>query len=215
MNRYGDNKISMSWYEQRVLPYLLNLACGIRSVRRQREKIVPLAYGRVLEVGIGTGLNIPHYNKSRVSKITGVDPALRLHQLVRRRIDRTGLNVELIGQFAEKLPLDDASFDSILITYTLCSIADPVAALREMRRVLVPGGKLFFCEHGSAPDDAVRRWQARLQPLWSRISGGCHLNRDIPILLQQAGFKVLSIESMYLKGPRLFTYNYRGEAVAL
>jgi ubiquinone/menaquinone biosynthesis C-methylase UbiE len=203
-----------NWYDRHILPYVIDLACGLKVIRKQREKVVPKAHGRVLEIGIGTGLNMAHYDKSRVAAIVGVDPALRMHRLARKRIARAGLNVELVGLDAEKLPIEDRSFDSVLCTYTLCTIPDPVAALKEMRRVLKPGGKLYFCEHGRAPDESVRRWQERLQPLWGRIAGGCHLGRDIPALLKEGGFVVPGMETMYLPGPRPMTFNYWGEAQA-
>lgn len=203
------------WYERHVLPYLLDWACGIKPVRRQRRKVVPLARGRVLEIGIGTGLNLPHYNRAKVESITGLDPGLQMHRLARRRMIRAGLPVELVGLSAEKIPFDDASFDTVVVTYSLCTIPDPVAALREMKRVLKPAGKLVFCEHGAAPDAAVRRWQDRLTPMWSKIAGGCHLNRDIPALLREAGFRCDDLETLYLPGPRPLTYNYWGTAQAV
>lgn len=201
-----------NWYDRHVLPYLLDLACGVEPVRRQREKVVPLAVGRVLEVGIGTGLNMPHYDRSKVTKIIGLDPALQMHRLALKRIARARLDVELVGLSAEKIPFDDASFNSVLVTYTLCTISDPIAALKEMHRVLTPGGRLLFCEHGRAPDEGVRRWQNRLTPYWKKIAGGCHLNRDVPALLIEAGFKCKRMKAMYLPGPRPLTYNYWGEA---
>jgi ubiquinone/menaquinone biosynthesis C-methylase UbiE len=203
-----------NWYDRHILPWLLDVLCGLAAIARQRQRLVPLARGRVLEIGIGTGLNMPFYDADRVSSIVGVDPALRMHRLARSRILRAGLKVELVGLSAEKLPLPDASFDTVLVTYTLCSIPDPVSALKEMRRVLAPGGQLLFCEHGRAPDEAVRRWQARLQPAWQCMAGGCQLGRDIPALLEQAGFVVRQMDARYLKGPRPLTYNFRGEAVA-
>jgi ubiquinone/menaquinone biosynthesis C-methylase UbiE len=204
-----------NWYDRHILPYLIDLACGLKAVNKQRAKVVPHAQGRVLEIGIGTGLNIPHYDKTRVHGIVGVDPALRMHRLAQKRIARAGLPVELIGLEAEKLPIADRSFDSIVCTYTLCTIPDPVAALKEMRRVLKPGGKLIFCEHGRAPEESVQRWQDRLQPLWGRLAGGCHLGRDIPALLQAGGFAAPAMERGYIKGPRPMTYNYWGEAEAV
>jgi ubiquinone/menaquinone biosynthesis C-methylase UbiE len=204
-----------NWYERHVLPYLLDFVCGIRAVRRQRQKVVPLARGRVLEIGIGTGLNLEHYDKARVAHIVGLDPGLEMHPLAQKRLKHAGLAVELVGLSAEKIPYDDAAFDSVLVTYSLCTIPDPVAALKEMRRVLKPGGQLIFCEHGLAPDASVRRWQNRLTPTWSKLAGGCHLNRDIPDLLRQAGFQSPDIQTMYLPGPRPLTYNYWGTAVAV
>jgi ubiquinone/menaquinone biosynthesis C-methylase UbiE len=201
-----------SWYERHVLPYLIDVACGIKPVRLQRHKVVPLAQGHVLEIGIGTGLNLEHYDKAKIKKIVGLDPGLEMHRLARKRVERTGLPVELVGLSAEKIPFEAGTFDTVVVTYSLCTIPDPVAALKEMRRVLKPGRKLIFCEHGLAPDESVRRWQHRLTPLWSRLGGGCHLNRDIPALLREAGFRSTDMETMYLPGPRPLTYNYWGTA---
>lgn len=202
------------WYDRHVLPYLIDFACGIKPVRRQRRKVVPRAYGRVLEIGIGTGLNLEHYDKARVGKLVGLDPSPEMHRLARKRMARTGLDVELVTLSAEQIPFEPGSFDTVLVTYSLCTIPDPVAALREMRRVLKPGGLLVFCEHGRAPDASVRRWQDRLTPTWSKFAGGCHLNRDIPALLAQGGFRCDDLETMYLPGPRPLTFNYWGTARA-
>jgi ubiquinone/menaquinone biosynthesis C-methylase UbiE len=201
-------------YEQNLLPYLVDWFCGVDAVSRQRDKVVPLARGRVLEIGIGTGLNLPHYDKSKIEKVIGLDPGAELHGLARRRVAATGVPVELVSLSAERIPFDEASFDTVLVTYSLCTIPDPVAALKEMRRVLKPGGVLVYCEHGLAPDAAVRRWQDRLTPLWSTLAGGCHLNRDIPALLREAGFRLTDQQSMYLPGPRPLMFNYWGTAVA-
>jgi ubiquinone/menaquinone biosynthesis C-methylase UbiE len=203
-----------SLYERLILPYLLDLACGIEPVSRQRQKVVPLAQGRVLEIGIGTGLNLEHYDQNKVKNLVGMDPGLQMHRLAAKRAKKARLAVELVGLSAEKIPYQDGSFDTVLVTYTLCTIPDPVAALKEMRRVLKPGGQLIFCEHGLAPDASVRRWQDRLTPLWSKVAGGCHLNRDIPKLLHEAGFRSADTQAMYLPGPRPLTYNYWGTAVA-
>jgi len=203
-----------NWYERHVLPWLVDIACSVQPVWRQRQKVVPLAQGRVLEIGIGTGLNLEHYDQARIEKIVGLDPGLEMHPKARRRSRLAGLEVELVGLSAERIPYDDRSFDTVLVTYALCTIADPLAALKEMRRVLKPGGRLVFCEHGLAPDASVRRWQARLTPLWARVAGGCHLDRDIPGLLKAAGFRSVDIEQMYLPGPRPLTCNYWGTAVA-
>lgn len=205
--------MSSNWYERHILPRALDFACGLPLISQQRELVVPRARGRVLEVGIGTGLNLRHYDKSRVTQIVGLDPALELHPLARERSAQAGLAVELLGLSAEKIALPDASFDTVLLTYTLCTIPDPLAALQEMRRVLAPGGQLLYCEHGRAPDAAVRRWQERLQPLWGRIAGGCHLGRDIAALLQAAGFSLPDLQTRYLPGPRPFTYHYWGVAL--
>ncbi|MFZ3126418.1 MAG: methyltransferase domain-containing protein [Rhodoferax sp.] len=205
--------MSANWYERHILPSALDYACGLPMIGRQRQLVVPLAQGRVLEVGIGTGLNMPYYDKRRVTRITGLDPALQLHPLARERIAQAGLDVELVGLSAEQIPRPDASFDTVLVTYTLCTIADPVAALREMRRVLAPGGRLLYCEHGRAPDASVRRWQERLQPLWGKLAGGCHLGRDMAALLQETGFALDDAHTRYLPGPRPFTFHYWGVAL--
>lgn len=206
--------MSSTWYDRHILPVALDFACGLPMVGRQRQLIVPLAQGRVLEVGIGTGLNMRYYDKNRVTKIVGLDPALELHPLARERIAQAGLEVELLGLSAESIPLPDASFDTVLMTYTLCTIPDPLAALREMRRVLAPGGQLLYCEHGRAPDASVQRWQERLQPLWGKLAGGCHLGRDIAALLRAAGFQLPDLHTGYLPGPRPMTFHYWGVARA-
>ena len=206
--------MSSNWYERHILPKALDFACGMPMIGRMRQLVVPQAQGRVLEVGIGTGLNMRYYDKTRVTHITGLDPALQLHPLAQERIAQAGLPVDLVGLSAEKIPLPDASFDTVLITYTLCTIPDANAALLEMRRVLAPTGKLLFCEHGRAPDASVQRWQERLQPVWGSLAGGCHLGRNIPELLNAAGFTLNNPQTRYLPGPRPFTFHYWGEALA-
>ena len=201
-----------NWYERHILPKALDLACGMPMISRMRQLVVPHARGRVLEVGIGTGLNMRWYDKNQVTRITGLDPSLQLQTLARERISQVGLPVDLIGLSAEKIPLPDASFDTVLITYTLCTIPDALAALREMHRVLAPTGKLLFCEHGRAPDASVQRWQDRLQPVWGPLAGGCHLGRDIPALITGAGFILTNPQTRYLPGPRPFTFHCWGEA---
>lgn len=203
----------MKWYDSHVLPYLMDFACGLPMVQAQRRLLVPQAQGRVLEVGMGTGRNLPFYDRQRVSFVVGVDPAMQMHRLAQRRSRQAGIAVELMGLSAEHLPATDASFDTVVCTYTLCSIPDPLQALHEMRRVLVPGGRLLFCEHGRAPDETVRRWQDRLQPLWGALAGGCHLGRDVPALLEAAGFAA-TMQSAYLAGPRPMTFHYWGHAQA-
>ncbi len=202
-----------TWYERHLLPYLLDLACSVSPIRKQRMKVIPQAEGHVLEIGIGTGLNMPFYDQSRVKLIVGVDPGLRMHKLALKRSLQAGLNVKLIGLSAERIPVEDASFDSVVCTYTLCTIPDPLMALKEMRRALKPGGKLLFSEHGKAPQANVEKWQARLQPYWQKVAGGCMLNRDIPALLEEAGFAP-NVQSRYLPGPKVLSYHYWGEAVA-
>lgn len=204
-----------SWYDRRVLPWLVDFTCGLKPIRRQRSRVVPSAHGRVLEIGMGTGLNLEHYEPGRVDRLTGLEPAAEMHHLARKRMQHAGLAVDFIGLSAEGIPEADETFDSVVVTYTLCTIPDPAAALREMRRVLKPDGQLIFCEHGLAPDDSVQRWQHRLTPYWMKVAGGCHLNRDIPALLAQTGFRATDMETGYLPGPRPLSYNFRGTARAV
>ena len=206
--------MSGNWYERNILPWLIDFACGMKSVSKQRMKVIPQAHGRVLEIGIGTGLNLPFYDTSQVRELVGVEPSQRMHHLVLQRSRAARLPVEIVGITAERLPLADAVFDTVVSTYTLCTIPDPVAALREVRRVLVPGGKLLFSEHGRAPDANVLKWQSRLQPCWSKLAGGCMLDRDIPAILREAGFDP-QVQSMYIPGPRIVSYHYWGAAVAV
>ena len=203
-----------NWYERNVLPWLIDFACGMKSVSQQRMKVIPQARGRVLEIGLGTGLNLPFYDTGRVSELVGVEPSLTMHHLAMKRSRAAGIPVELVGIGAERLPLADRVFDTVVSTYTLCTIPDPVLALRELRRVLAPGGRLLFSEHGRAPDESVRKWQTRIQPVWGKFSGGCHLGRDIPAILKEAGFDA-QVESMYIPGPRIASYHYWGMATAV
>ncbi|MEW6666146.1 MAG: class I SAM-dependent methyltransferase [Thermodesulfobacteriota bacterium] len=204
-----------NWYERHVLPYLIDIACSLHPVRRQRRKLLPLAQGQVLEIGIGTGLNLEHYDRAKIKKVVGLDPGLEMLRLAQKRAAKIGVPVELVGLSAEQIPFEAGTFDTVVVTYSLCTIPDPVSALREMRRVLKPAGKLIFCEHGLAPDSSVRRWQDLLTPLWSRLAGGCRLNRDIPAMFKETGFRLANMETGYLPGPRSLTYNYWGTAEAV
>lgn len=202
----------LGWYDKHVLPRLIQLACGLKPIMRQREKVVPLARGRVLEIGVGSGLNLPYYDARGVSKVYGLDPSPEMIALARRAARAVPFELELLNASAGGVPLADRSVDTVLVTYTLCSIAEAIPALREMRRVLQPGGRLIFCEHGAAPDARVRWWQDAVTPVWARFAGGCRLNRDIPGLLAAAGFAIESLETAYLPGWRPANFNYRGVA---
>lgn len=202
----------MSFYEDRMLPRMINIACGSKPTRKQREKIVPRAFGDVLEIGIGGGLNLPFYDRTTVRKIFGLEPSAGMRRSAAGNIEASGLDVELIDLPGEQIPLDDNSVDSVLVTYTLCTIPDAVTALQGMRRVLKPNGRLFFCEHGKAPDDDVHKWQNRLNAGWRFFAGGCNMNRDIPTLLRDGGFEIEDDNRMYIPGIRALSYNFWGAA---
>ncbi len=202
----------MSFYEDRVLPHLIDFACSTKPTRKQREKVVPLARGDVLEIGFGSGLNLPYYDAGKVRRIWGLEPSEGMRRKAARAIAETELDIEFIDLPGEKIPLDDNSVDTVLVTYTLCTIEDVDVALEGMRRVLKPGGSLIYCEHGMAPDEDVRRWQDRLNGAWRRFSGGCNMNRDIPALIRNAGFDIDVDERMYIPGIRMLCYNFWGQA---
>jgi SAM-dependent methyltransferase len=202
----------MGIYERYCLPHLIHLACGSEPVRRQRQKVIPLATGRVLEIGMGSGLNIAHYDPDKVEWVWGLEPSLGMRQKSRSRVANAPFEIRWLDLPGEQIPLADQSVDTVVLTYTLCTIADWQLALDQMRRVLKPGGTLLFCEHGEAPDRSIRRWQSRLNPLWRRLAGGCHLDRPIPQLLVAGGFEVQSLETMYIPGPKFASFNYWGSA---
>ncbi|MDP6197492.1 MAG: class I SAM-dependent methyltransferase [Porticoccaceae bacterium] len=204
----------MGFYDKYILPRFLNCACGTKPIQYQREKVVPLAQGLVLEIGIGSGLNIPFYNADRVTKIIGLDPSEELNRMARKVADEKGLRVEFILGGAEAIPLPQNHVDTVLVTYTMCTIPQVAEANKEINRVLKPDGQLIFCEHGLAPDANVSKWQNRIDPYWGKIAGGCHLNRNIPALITAAGFKIEVMEQMYLPStPKFAGYNYWGTAV--
>lgn len=203
----------MSLYETYILPHLIDCACGNRVVERQRAKIVPQAEGRILEIGMGSGLNIPHYDPARVELVWGLEPSAGMRRKAQRNLARAPFEVRWLDLPGEEIPLEDSSVDTVVLTYTLCTIPDWRRALEQMRRVLRPGGRLLFCEHGRAPDAAVRRTQNFLNPVWKRIGGGCNLNRPVPDLITATGFGIGRLETMYLpKTPRFAGYNFWGAA---
>lgn len=202
----------MGLYSRFVLPKLIHLACSSKPVMMQRTKVIPAATGRVLEIGVGSGLNFSFYEGQRVERLWALEPSPELARKAQQAAEALPFPVTMIDLPGEEIPLDDDSVDTVVLTYTLCTIPDPLAALGQMGRVLRPGGSLLFCEHGAAPDADVRRWQDRLDPLWGRFAGGCHLNRDIPELLRQGGFRVAQLETMYIPGWRPGCFNYWGRA---
>lgn len=203
----------MGLYSRYLLPPLINCCCGTKPIRRQRQKIAPRAEGVVLELGFGAGLNLPFYDPEKVSRIYALEPEAGMLVRARKAARTATIPVEVLAERAEALSLPAGAVDTVLVTYALCTIPDPVAALEGARRALKPNGKLLFCEHGLAPDAGVARAQARIEPLWKRIAGGCRLTRDIPAIVRAAGFAPGAVETMYLPStPRFAGYNYWGEA---
>ena len=203
-----------SFYERVLLPKLLSCACSAKPIMKQRAKVVPRASGRVLELGVGMGLNLAFYDADQVQSVTGVDPAPELRAIALAAPRDPRLAVDVQDGTAEALPFEDASFDDVVCTFTLCSVHNPAAALAEARRVLKPKGRLFFCEHGLAPDPGVAKWQRRLEPVWTRIAGGCHLSRPVTSAIAAAGFTPEWTDSMYLPGtPRFAGWNEWGAAL--
>ena len=199
----------MGWYEQYVVPWLIHLAMRRRELVAYRDRAVSAATGRVLEIGIGSGLNLPLYGAG-VSQVFGLDPSCRLLAMARHGARRTAPPFDLIAGSAETIPLEDRSVDTVVTTWTLCTIPDVERALREMHRVLRPGGRLLFVEHGRAPEPGVRWWQDHLTPVWKHLAGGCHLNRPIGELLEPAGFRIERLDIGYMPGPRPMAFIYEG-----
>ena len=199
----------MNFYERWILPPLLDLVMRRQDLARYRRAAVAAARGRVLEIGVGSGLNFALYGK-QVELVYGIDPSARLLAIARRRAAASGIPAELLQASATAIPLSDDAVDTIVMTWTLCSIPDPLAALREMRRVLKPDGNLYFVEHGLSPEPGVERWQHRLTPAWRRMAGGCHLDRKMDDLIRQAGFDLTNLHEEYAPGPRAMSYMYQG-----
>ena len=199
----------MGFYQEHIVPHLVNLAMRNRQLAPYRERTIRLAGGRVLEIGVGSGLNLPLYTEG-VTEIVGLDPHPKL--LAMASLKPRSIPSKLIEGSAESIPLDDASVDTVVSTWSLCTIRDVAAALAEIRRVIKPDGQLVFVEHGLAPENSVRRWQNRLTPLWKRLAGGCHLNRPISSLIEDAGFHIAQVQTGYMPGPKPMTFTYEGSA---
>lgn len=201
----------MGFYEKWILPRLVDATMRNKEAMRYRSRIVPQARGTVLEIGVGSGLNLPFYGHG-VEQLYGLDPSEELLAMARKKSRTIAFPIEFLAYPGEEIPLDDKCIDTVVTTWTLCSIPDPVKALREMRRVLKPGGILLFAEHGLAPEARVQGWQQFLNPLWSSITGGCNLNRKMDRLIQTSGFRIVDLKTEYAKGPRALSYIYSGHA---
>jgi ubiquinone/menaquinone biosynthesis C-methylase UbiE len=201
----------MRLYERWIVPRLLDLAMRNRLLDHYRQQTTESAQGLVLEIGVGSGLNLPLYCPA-VTRVVGLDPSSELLRVASRRAADAVVPVSLLRASAEQLPFVDAAFDAIVMTWTLCSIPNPMVALGEMRRVLKPGGRLLFVEHGLSPESRVARWQRRLTPYWKQIGGGCHLDRKMDALIRTAGFQIHAVETGYMAGPKPWTFMYQGSA---
>lgn len=201
----------MGFYRKFVVPHLVNFAMDNKDAARCRSGIVPQARGRVVEIGIGSGLNLSFYS-DQVTEVSGVDPSRELLEMARQRTNSVSFPVELINASAEELPLESDSADTVLMTWTLCSIPDPARALSEVRRVLKSSGDLIFVEHGLAPEPNIRKWQNRINRPWQAVTGGCNLNRQMDQLISSAGLKIQRLDTSYLPGPKMFTFTYKGSA---
>ena len=203
----------MSFYENKILPHMIDCACSLSPIMSLREKIVPLAYGNVLEVGIGSAVNMALYDPEKVTKVWGLEPSEAMRQKAAKNIAKSPVPVEWLSLPGEEIPLDDNSVDSVVITYTLCTIPDWQVAMKQIHRVLKKDGKIFFCEHGQAPDESVQKWQNKLNGVWSKLFGGCNLNRPVIENIQNSGFDIEWSESDYLKAaPKFAAYISYGEA---
>ncbi|MDZ4776151.1 MAG: class I SAM-dependent methyltransferase [Alphaproteobacteria bacterium] len=205
----------MGLYSRYILPHVINCACGTRPIERQRMKVAPLVEGVVLELGFGSGLNIPYLDAQKITKLYALEPEAGMRALSMKAAKTAPFPIEVRSEFAETLDLPDASIDTLFITYTLCTIPDPASALRATRRFLKADGRVVFCEHGLAPDADVQKTQRGVEPLWKCLAGGCHLTRDVARTLETGGYRIETSEAMYLpKTPRFAGYNVWGVARA-
>ncbi len=203
-----------SLYDRLILPRLISCSCGGPAVTKMRAKVTPLARGRVLELGIGAGANLRFYDPEKVSAVVAVEPSEALRKRARAAEREPGLSVVILNGQAEALPFDAGEFDTVVCTFTLCSVTSPDAALAEARRVLKKGGRLLFCEHGLSPDAGVARWQGRIEPVWKRIAGGCHLTRQVAPVIAARGFRIEARDARYMRGaPRFAGWCEWGSAV--
>jgi SAM-dependent methyltransferase len=203
----------MSFYENHVLPHLIGFACATPQIMKQRSLLVPAAEGRVLEVGFGSGANLGFYDPAKVDRLFALEPSAGMRRKAAKAVNASPLTIDWLDLPGEEIPLETDSVDTVVLTYTACTIPDAAAALKQMRRVLKPGGKLLFSEHGAAPDAGVAKWQGRIEPVWKAMAGGCHLTRRPDEMITQAGFKIDRMTADYLpKSPKFAAFNYAGSA---
>jgi|TARA_B110001454_G_scaffold191123_1_gene190631 ubiquinone/menaquinone biosynthesis C-methylase UbiE len=200
-------------YDRYICPHFINLAMQAKPIRKQREKVIPLACGRVLEIGMGSGLNLEYYNKSSVSEVFAVEPDSTLLEKAKKRAHQNNIDLNIQKLQAELMPFENSTFDTVVSTYTMCSIGKLENALEEVKRVLKKDGSFIFSEHGKSPDKNIYKWQRRLNPIQKRIGGGCHLDINIPEVIKNANFKIYKIDSMYIPGPKFLSYHYWGSAI--
>ena len=202
-----------TFWERYVVPPLINCACGCKPIRKQRQKVVPGASGRVLELGMGSGLNLPFYDAAKVTSLEAVEPSEGLRHRAEAAGAAASIPTHVVDGRGEALPYEAGAFDCVVCTFTLCSVQDPAAVLAEAKRVLKPAGRFIFCEHGLAPDPDVVKWQRRIEPFWTPFAGGCHLTRPVAASISAAGFRISKLDTMYLPGaPRPLGWNEWGEA---
>lgn len=203
-----------SWYDEHVVPRFIQCACSAPGIMKVREQVVPLASGAVFEIGCGGGINQQFYDHAKVTSYAGMDPSAKGLDYARAAAAKQGWAADIRPGFGEAIPFDDASFDSVLCTFTLCSVGDQAQTLKELRRILKPGGRLLYAEHGRAPDSGVQKWQDRIEPVWKRLAGGCHLTRPVTRAVEQAGFQVHELGERYMpKTPRWAGWMEWGEAI--
>ncbi len=203
----------MSFYDDHVLPHLIGIACATPQIMKQRSLLVPAAEGRVLEVGFGSGTNLGFYDPTKVERLFALEPSEGMRRKAAKAVSASPLDIEWLGLPGEEIPLEDDSVDTVVLTYTACTIPDAAAALAQMRRVLKPGGRLLFSEHGAAPDAGVAKWQGRIEPVWKVLAGGCHLTRKPDQMIEAAGFRIEDLTAGYLpKSPKFAAFNYAGSA---
>jgi ubiquinone/menaquinone biosynthesis C-methylase UbiE len=205
----------MGIYSKYILPKIIHTVCQNKPTMKQRAKVIPWANGDVLEVGIGSGLNLSFYNPNKITHITGIDPSEELWKQKTVNVNDLGFKVNFINAIAEDLPFENELFDTVVITYTLCTVKNPNKALQEIKRVLKPNGKLIFCEHGLAEDTNTKKWQNLLNPIWKKVGGGCNLNRETSQLIKSSGFKIMQLEKMFLPGWKPASFNTWGYAIPI